>query len=852
MIKGLSKVLVAAFMGFAVGPSSMAQTNWTYVHVDPSDASFDVLSSADKRLFADTQLPLWAVMEPYVDDLTRSQSCYSLFNIGLGAEQTLKKSGDGIDEPSALITALEFASDWLSDYGFEGGASNRFIPLPGTVHNSAYRRYDGEWTSHKLVFCHTDEDSDEISSNLYDFALGAWDAPGYSGWTDSRYLKVDPSRWNEIEQDTFTHVFQAGLGLLRQYDYEKFGDGSEGRQPNDWAGAMGLLPAIAMLETENLMDLSRGAFTDPGQRYKYMPMQLDTPLVVYDSRAAETTSVDEAKFSAAAFWWTALTEFTGEANDQSLYLEALMSDRYDSDKYLDHVNNYLMHIDGETNGGLDFYLPQFVAVYANWPEVMFDGEVEEQLWLEESFDGCKTIEVDERSVYQSVTLELKDGASACIDVQISSALQAYSGIPHLRIDGEPDIIKETMLANSKSFAGDLCRNGDVKESKCLITPPQAKLANGSAARFHSGETLELTSGEVLSARYIVTRLPNISDPAAADYAEAKAVDFTFNLEVGSIDSPLPVSDNWSTNYAGKVGSAPIGPLGDSESANAEDAIFNRSTGTSRAVLGYAADGASSLLGLSNEVGDDLIFIPDDRDILKTRQTGTFDASASMTYADDEVYTRQDPDLPSKLNITEHSEFALRFAGTANVCFIRRSDEQARQKELVREGIRIGLMDSLEARERAHRELEARMNLQDPCAAAFRRGPIKVRASVPFPVTWTREGTLETWITDGYLKLRDLRASRIREQLFGGNNIKNGAPGGSTTPTQPGEGDETSSSQSGGIGGLCTAPIFSNDQGCDCSCEAKACLQSRSANGLASASEKGCRLFCGSGWATCES
>lgn len=859
---GLIAGISACFGLLAETPPALAQANsWSYVPVDPNTVTYDLLRSAEKKVFLDTGELLWATLDPYVESdrraNVRNDECFYPPS-GSTTDVPLERGGTGIRQVSLLPAYFEFSADWVERYLPIGRDNNRFTPPPPSINLPRFQSYGKTWTGNRLVFCHSRSGSDAPGPTVFQYAVGSWEQVDYSGWLQERTILVNPKRWNAISNNEFAKAFHAGLGLLRQADHERYGDVSaEGNQTQEWMGAMGLLPAIAMIEADGIAPTDRGNFADVKSRAFFMPMELNQPFTDYRSFNTPETSVDESRFSATALWWTFFQVYMdGAPSAFADEIDSLLLSRRAGDNALMDFDRLIASLASQSGDGLQFFIPQFAAVYANWPVTLFEpGKVDEETWLQESFGGCEKLSVSERTVYTSLTLEIEEDTSHCVEFEIRSDLQAFTGTYHVKLYGEPDLIDAIFMAGAmlKTDEELRCDVSMIRDGDCMVSFLQADLDDGQKARFTSGDYVEPNPGDASLNRSIISRVPSPGQPRGeAGSTVSNTLEIVFVLEVASIDSPLPVSGNWSTLYAGKAGPAPVGPFGDSETATASAAIFDRSMGTDRSVLESAANAGGVMIGMSNEDGDEITFIPDDRSVLAGKRTGTFDARAGLSLASGDMTVLQDPDKPSVLTILEHSEFSLRFEGTGNFCFIRESDREARQAEFLSRSAAAGMIDDLEAREAAFRQIETDLKLDDPCGAAYMRAPVKISGAVPFPESWTKDGMLTTWETETYLRLRNLRASKIRRLMSGGGRLStsSGASGGSAGGGNGGG----SSGPSGGAGtgvGSCSAPIYSDAEGCSCSCESLRCLEEKTAIGSAQPQEKGCRLFCGGAWAACQ-
>ncbi|MEM7728441.1 MAG: hypothetical protein AAF311_04115 [Pseudomonadota bacterium] len=851
---------------FALSSLSVAaahDNDWAFIPLDPADTGLDVLTDGDTRVFADRQIPFWTVMATAHSESVAAQGferCIDASSTRLTAAfATLPPRYEAPRDQRLLVDALKQGSSWLEGYGLRSEELNRIQSVPSTVYMPEYGAYETSWISENLVFCDTPSPGRQAAPTLFNVALDAYESSLSPGWDDTKYIKVRPERWNGVHKDRFAAHFQAGFALLRQHDHWLNPTSpNTKRQPHDWAGTMGLLPAIAFMETEEHVPLSRGSYSDAGQRYAYMPMDFTVPFTEYSSIRHRASEADETKFSTTAFWWFLLEDQIGSRLDRGA-VTRLMKSRHVTKQIVPAIDTFIRHHTGRRTSSIKYLMPQFAAAYANWPKTRFAGSVGEEKWMEESFGGCRKVVLDETAPFEIQDFVAPQDTSFCIDLVSRAVRQDYTGTLHVSIGGKLEVVDNVFVAGSSDSTGRKCGEGrlsNILENQCLQSVAQHR-DDRTLFRSFSLEKREVKRDSPFETRLIVSHVPggDVGRNAIGGFGipdSEPTLKIRFSLEVASLDSPFDVATGWSTTFAAKQGEAGIGPFGDSEGASAQDAIFNRGLGTDWSIIQRAGDDSSLTLGMTNPDGDTFTLRPQNPDVLKNRMTGTFDADASMTLNDTSIEARSDAPPAATITITEHSKDMLRFSATANICLIRVEETERRRKEFGRETLRIGMIDDLETRDREGRALAERFAMEDPCSGAFQTGTVEVSGSVPDPDSWRADGLLKTFETENYVEMRNIRSDRIRSVFGLGGSPLDGTGNGASGPGSDTGGNPSSpgASSPGSLPAVCPIPVYTEAEGCNCQCEAKTCLSEKRDAGTAQPDELSCRLFCGKTWQAC--
>ena len=218
-----------------------------------------------------------------------------------------------------------------------------------------------------------------------------------------------------------------------------------------------------------------------------------------------------------------------------------------------------------------------------------------------------------------------------------------------------------------------------------------------------------------------------------------------------------------------------------------------------------------------------------RDYFGTGEIGTFDVQA--VYGFGEKIGLQDPGKPSKMEITQNDPEALVYEVELNVCAYTAAQAAA----------------SAFANKRF-----------DPCQDGERL-TYKIENSVAFPAllpgivsqTGAFEAGEQTQALKDYqnVRLARLGLPQAMNAAYDGDTVGAPSPDDNSPENNfPSTGSQSGSGPANGVARAC----FVRDPGgsCDCSCDAKVCLEAKQTAGAAIASETSCRLTCGKKWNAC--
>lgn len=801
-----------------------ADRDWTFIAASVDGVDESVLDEAEERVTGPdvtTTIPLWVALEPFVN----RDRCHNVSLALPPIESYAIRRSDVV--PLALANlklATSPASQFADSLGRVEDDFERWRPPPvATMNLSEYNDLDRSWLADALLFC---ESVDQIvSGDAVDFLDLAIDSrPGLFG-----HVTLDPNHWARLQGDDFLPIFQAHEALLRRRADVILGQeyGQDNQLEREWVGINGLIPALARHEAEQRAAPVYEGFDDPFRRRLFMPMDF-TEDFRRGARRGET-------YTAEPFWRLMIQHYFP---DDPYLLSRLLRTQYygGSDPVAVQLDRMMEARNRFEGGALQLYFGHVAASVMEWPDTLFDGAVDGAAWRDELFDGCLVLEVWDLSPYNARSLTLPDMSARCVEVRITSEAAAFTGSLSMQFAGAPATMEDVAATVAKSQSRYCGRDGLDAQPGALVIAPctlnllQARPEPGRAVEYETTEEFSLNPGEEIVLRYALTRMPppeEINDYTGFEMIDSGDIEITASLDLVSVDVPDAMRPPFATTYGAKRDSGRVGPVADAFNGTAEQAIFERNAGTSRAVIERAAESARIMLGVTNRDGDSINFTLNDPNVLPGEAVGTFEAQASASLNSVDWMVIQDPDAPSTVEILEHEAQTLRFRGEAAVCLI---DPDAM-------GQRIAALAAGGGPEPA-----------TLCDFAFERTTWSVTGAIAFPRTWTAEGMLETWETDLYRAERAARAEQIRAAGY-----SFGSPGSGATPGRPsgvpGGGGDGPDTASGAVSGPC-GPIYSDAAGCDCSCEARACFSSRDEISALIPGEQSCRLICAASWRQC--
>jgi hypothetical protein len=568
------------------------------------------------------------------------------------------------------------------------------------------------------------------------------------------------------------------------------------------------------------------------------------------------------------FWMHVIERYLGDRSARTTDLY----DRLDvtaMDNVTATVDSFLDDHDGPL-GGLEHVLPQFLAEYEGWwdDRVNYNGMTED-LWNLLGFDACREIRLDETTTSGSVSIEMAMYSGRCFDVVLSPSLAAlspeldlaayaprdrviadhlYLAFSRLRgadtLGGEP--VPPTRTSTGDVTCFDQVEQGRIRSGEtCLLDPRQGSIRFLDRNLTVSARTFnvsEISNGgqDELRMRFILTSAPrqmvDVDRNLFSTEIELAATVTVAQMEESPSGAPKRTGthraqigeDNtqYTVQYGLRRTRGPIDPT-----ANGIEPGF--------ATVTDALTGSVSIPGLTGATGNEAVRqsarrmltvieeTEDDTGVtagfllaseIAPGQTGVIDVTGVYSHRDGEVAV-QDPDTRSQLTILENQDETLRFSGRVNVCAAR--------------------LDRLQ-------QSAMRDEAPDVCRAG-RRISLALSGAVGFPDIISGNAGFVREHTPALEEYQDLRLARLANRGFlpgrGGPSPTLGDPGGSET----GAGNQAAGA---GIGGACSAPIYTDASGCNCGCEAQACFTQRQAEDQLIPAELSCRLVCAGAWSRC--
>ena len=519
---------------------------------------------------------------------------------------------------------------------------------------------------------------------------------------------------------------------------------------------------------------------------------------------------------------------------------------------------------------LGLVLAQFLTEYAEWWDFRSAGKVTESTWLKASFNGCPTITISASVKERSAKTDFAQFAGGCFDILIHPEIASRA--PELELfvsseDGDPDRIYMGMarIKQAGQLEFSCYERAKVRALRgtfpCLLNPAQGvtadklpSLAGKKVRAFHIPPFDGFQRKGYRKIRLVLADIPAELSSASTNSTSAEAATYRLTVGVDSAsvkgrDVPDPTGDvergpgarsdanrNLREARPPRLDRAdgPLTPNGTQSIFNADQrAILNGDTLLPISGEVGAADGVGQLL-FSFTTSTDKIDGPDlgfmaTRDYFGTGEIGTFDVQA--VYGFGEKIGLQDPDKPSKMEITQNDPEALVYEVELNVCAYSAAQAAA----------------SAFANGRF-----------DPCKDGERL-TYKIENSVAFPAllpgivsqTGAFEAGEQTQALKDYqnVRLARLGLPQAMNAAYDGDTVGAPSPGDNAPGNNfPSAGSQSGSGPANGVARAC----FVRDPGgsCDCSCGAKVCLETKQTAGAAIASETSCRLTCGKKWNAC--
>ena len=889
------RLILSALAALAIASVASAQ-NWHYFGIDAADQTESLLHNPDLLISLPQEgkrSPLWKI---YYDEAPREHlDCQRFQSIQLSAQVrdpllSVLKQGDA--DILALLTQLRSADEILRA-NYMPGRRNTFAgTAPMTANLPEHSDgYDTSWLSDQFLFCDEDAAGDAL---LYSYAFG--NAGSLSkDWRFTNDLQVTPERWQTVSQHPLSKSFEPFLALIRQGGIMAARGGKTIQRDisvSSWAGEYGLYPALAWFLT--YYHAPEGAYqrlslSAPLDRPHLLPMDVTQPFVDANVSAPQRSELDESKYSNAPLFFFLLAMYSnlaeGDVSDWLALAAQPVSGQSDVLAGLDKRVRTAMR---NPNAGLDTAFAHFASHYIQFQERLGVTSIDDETWQAEMFGECQPVEVSEFRVIAFEDVSLPRFSAQCFKLFIGADHRPWQGQANVRLTGASEAVQEVSISVGAISKNDeeliRCKADFTRPSKdCLVEYDQTQFEDGRAARFarldlpqedRSGDLPVFKVGETYEVLLILSRVPaapNASHTKAT--REAEAFSLAITTDAVSAENGLEPDGNWTTRYRLKQPGMSPGPIRQWDMAGMDEMITGRADG----VLGQNfvnLDQGDALI-ISNDKGDQLtlsaarpwnpnqaletIEIEGDETVLSQKKTGTFPAYGSVVLrSQNKELSYQDLRRPSQVKIIEHSENALTFEATLNVCVEDSETFVADLQTLAQRQMEIfanapQTYEGQEAAKDAAEDLEDEYRSGKCNDALGRSETFTFSGSIPYPDSWTEDGQWDAWDTPELQRHTDYIQERRRYLMSGGpveRQIDTNTPTGRALARLFGLEVAQSVNASGPPAGLCQAPIYTDAEGCSCTCSAKLCLDQKVQSQTASGAESSCNLFCFADWQSC--
>ena len=894
MRRGLKTVLSAIVA--ACSAQLVSAQDWHYFGVDAADQKESLLHSPDSLIGlpqAGERSPMWRL---YYDEAPRERlDCQSFQSMMLSAQVrdpllAAVKQGDA--EIGELLIKLTTASKTVRDVTATGRNNTFATTAPMTASLPEYSEdYDRSWLNDQFLFC---GQSPHTRSLLYTYAFGNADKLA-SDWRFTNDLKVYPDRWRQGSQHALTQTFEPYLGLIRQAGILQARGGKAIQRDikvSSWAGEYGLYPALAWAQTylgEPESAYHALSLSNPLDRPHLLPMDLTQPFVEADVKSPQSSALDEARYSNAPFFFFLLAMYSnltqGDVADWLPFAAQSASGQTD---ILAGLDRKVRQATGNPDTGLDTAFAHFASHYMFLHDKLGATSIDDTAWQDDMYDGCPAVEVSEFRVIAFEDVTLPRFAARCFKLYIGADHRAWQGQASIKLTGPRDAVQEVSfsIASISKNGDELIRcTADLERplKDCFIEFDQAQFEDGRAARTaridlpqpdKSGELPVFQTGETYEVALILTRVPAAPNRGHINTArEDEAFTLEATTDAVSVKTGLEPDGNWTTRYRLKQSGMSPGPIREWDMGGMDTIIMGRADGILKQNF-INLDRGDAII-ISNDEGDELSLSPAkpwtpqpaledtkieaDPAVLSQKQTGSFPAYGTVSLSSqNKAMSFQDLRRPSQVKIIEHNENALTFEATLNVC-IEDSDQfvsdihalAQRQMEIYANA--PNTYEGRQAAEDAARQLEEDYR-SGKCNDAFGRSEtFSFSGSIPYPDSWTDEGRWTAWDTPELKRHENYTLARKR-YLMSGASAQRSIDASTPTSRALARLFELKLVQpvniAGGPANLCQAPIYTDAEGCACTCAAKQCLDQKIQSQTASGPETSCNLFCFADWQSC--
>lgn len=514
------------------------------------------------------------------------------------------------------------------------------------------------------------------------------------------------------------------------------------------------------------------------------------------------------------------------------------------------VHDFVNANDGDLLRGLEHAFPSFAAYQASLGfDAPYNEAVSAKRWLDDSFGGCRDVTIDETVITTKEVFKILPYAASCFVLRIEAKHASWHGDLQIRLkqkDGRPgdDRIDDVILSAAGRGKGSLDQSEtacfvNVENSSgikhCIYEPSsQGEDEDDNLQRLHYFPVDERKPGEKPWAVVLVSYVPKNDRLRTAARRPALDVELTFSLDA-VIGDPGDLADMGSSSsgefelmdmstasidHGAKVGLMPIGTKLPGGVDTSWRSIFE---GTATSIDGGILEGAlasfDNVIQFVDDAGDGFGFMVTDPSVLKPGFTGS--TTAIVPFAGKDGYiSMPDPEFQGKIEIIENTEDTLHFTAEEGFCMVPMSEWPRLMQET------------------------------NPDLCEFgERVTAKGKGALAFPPLRRSDTKLEPVETEVYRGLRELRQAKINQTFaFNPQATPQSDPG---TINRPGPATPNRTNDAGGVGPLPNmCSVISASGSCDCSCEAKACFDSKTTSSTLTPRESSCKLTCGKRWREC--
>jgi hypothetical protein len=772
--------------------------------------------------------------------------CYSSRELGpdkikeLGPRNDIKKTGRYSLETSViddLLSNLKRDAKWMVSggqsfgpvYTYATGPRYNFIDIPilGYSLDPAGDRVNYVGCSPGLNFMAVNAQHSTEGSNFMTIGENVGDAR-------DKPMVLDLMPMHEL-----IHVHQNNYApyKLAKYDRRKTG--------MSWL-IEGTADAVAMHRVHTLHGGHKaalrkiGSYSDKYYRRFYLLRNYNIPLNFEQPNSslyalsdwAVVQAIDKRMWNALAyetngFWFHIIERYlkkdAGKFTDLFGQLDTLATENVTQ-----QVDLFLNKYDGDAQQGLEHVYPQFLAEFTNWWDVRTNKRISERKWLNAAYNGCKTFDLTTTQTHDTQPFDVSDYAGKCVDITIDSAAAQRLNDVQLIVAGADQSSDEIYIGMSRisgtkrgtTTCFDIVEARGTSTAPCLIDPYQgfANWKGGTATakqtllRSFNVTDIQGVAGQDIKIRMVVVRVP-AKHYDVVGKLKRKTLDLSVSLDLAALTpkAGLKPKKRAVMTYGARQDEGAVSPDGDVDvmDATLEDALRGR-VGTT-GVPGGQSSVLNQLISVElideNETNFSVGFIL--QEALTEGMTGPVKVIGVMgerKINGAQVVSFQDPDYESRLEILDYNEATLRIEGQVNVCAGPQSLLFKEGADLCRDGERLSF---------------------------------GVDGAVAFPTLVNGQSQFSIYSTLSYEAYKDLRMARLqmdpRAAAIGVGPVTGVAP-----------------NQSGEAGGTPSAVcrILAPTGSCDCSCDAKTCFASKTADQSLSGQEKSCRLTCGKRWQSC--